>query len=99
MSLHASIQPFHMKPQSHKNQVIKNDFTKKFFPDNQNLLVASTFQRPRWSSNFFLFTVPLMRFTADSTTLPRRLDVLPVMENDESEEDKIIKHIIYIQNS
>jgi hypothetical protein len=38
-------------------------------------------------------------FTAASTTLPRRLDVLPVMENDESEEDKIIKHIIHIQNS
>ena len=46
-----------------------------------------------------MFTVPLMSFTADSTTLPRRLDVLPVMENDESEEDKIIKYIIYIQNS
>jgi hypothetical protein len=34
-----------------------------------------------------------MSFTEASTTLPRRLDVLPVMENDESEEDKIIKHI------
>jgi hypothetical protein len=41
-----------------------------------------------------------MSFTAASTTLPSRLDVLPVMENDESKEDKINKHIkTYIKNS